>query len=75
VLGACGRSDVPYVQGSGGDCGKSKGGGGGGSKPSGEEGASGAVAQAGSEGQDRSERAPEPATRAKPKSDNLFLDL
>ena len=77
VLGSCGGSDIPYVKGSSGDCGKSRGGGGGGggSKDPGSEGATGAVAQAGSERQARPERAPEPAARARPKSQNLFLDL
>ncbi|MGE5154299.1 MAG: penicillin-binding protein 1B [Bdellovibrio bacteriovorus] len=70
VLGACGRSDVPYVQGGGGDCG-----GGRDSKGSRGEGASGAVAQAGSEPEGSAQRKPEPAPRPKPKSENLFLDL
>lgn len=72
VLGACGRADVPYIQGSGGDCGRAKGGGGGGTKGASGEGAKESVAQTGA---DQEPKAPGSAARSRPKSDNLFLDL
>lgn len=72
VLGACGRADVPYVQGKAADCGRSGGGGG---NRAGTNGGAAAVARADAEGQGPSERASESAPRPKPRSENLFLDL
>lgn len=71
VLGACGRSDVPYVRGKAGDCGRS----GGTTKGARSEGAADTVAQAGAEDKGQPGRASEPPPRSKPSSENLFLDL
>jgi penicillin-binding protein 1B len=76
VLGACGHSDIPYISGASGGCG-GKGGGGGGSKSRGDQESAGSVAQAETktEDQGRTERPQGSPPRAKPRSENLFLDL
>lgn len=76
VLGACGQSDIPYISDASGGCG-GKGGGGGGSKSRGDQESAGSVARAETktEDQGRTERPQGSPPRAKPRSENLFLDL
>jgi len=76
VLGACGRSDIPYIGSSAADCGGGKGSGGGSKSPrtaaSEEDGAPAAPEASGAK---RPERPAKSTAEANPKRKNLFLDL